>query len=235
MTGPGTRGDEVGRPRTGRPGCRVSPASVWQSRRMFRVGWIARTLIVLVVLLVALAVVGDLLIRSEAQKHVASRIRSETGAQTVTVHAGSFPFMYEVLVSKLSTVDIVATGVPVGPLRLSQVTVHAHQVKVDRHALIFDQKLNVSSVSSATVAVLVKTSALPSLLNAFDTHVSLVDGHELVVTAVGRQVLSVNLTSNRLVPNCDFSLQQVADGYQLSCTLSPVPQSLLATLSARAG
>jgi hypothetical protein len=202
---------------------------------VFRVGWIARILIVLVVLLVVLAVVGDLLIRSEVQKHLQSRIRSETGAQTVSVHVGSFPFLYEVLVSKISTVDVVADGVPVGPLHLSQVTVHARQVKVDRHDLLYNRKINVDSVGSATVTVLMKTSGLTPYLNTFDAHVSLVDGHTLVVTALGHQILSVNLSQNRLVPECNYGLKEVSDGYQLSCTMSPVPASLLATLSARAG
>jgi hypothetical protein len=201
---------------------------------MLRVGWIARILIGLVVLLVVLAIVGDLLIRSDVQKHLASRIRSETGAQTVSVHVGSFPFLYEVLVSKISTVDVVAQGVPVGPLHLSQVTVHAKQVKVNRHDLLFERKVDVVSVGSATVTVLVKTSGLTALLSTFDTHVSLVDGHTLVVTAVGHRVLSVDLTKNRLVPECNFAFKEVSDGYQLSCTVSPVPSSLLAILSARA-
>jgi LmeA-like phospholipid-binding len=192
-------------------------------------------LAIVLILLVVIATVGDLLARSEAERVLASRIRSDTGAQKVSVHIDAFPFIYQAAFSRLSTVEVVADGVPAGVVRLSQVTVHAEQVELDHHALLFNRKVEVVAVDSATVTVLMKESGLPAAVQELDPQVSVVDHHDLVISVFERQVFSVDLSSNRLVPDCDFALDRVPDGYSLSCVVSPVPASLLATLSSSAG
>ena len=200
---------------------------------MFLTRLVVRLMLGLLILVIVLLVVGDFLARAEAEKLLANRVRADTGARQVSVHVGSFPFLYEVALSKISDVEVVAQGVPVGVLRLTQVTVQAHQVGIDHHALWFDQKVEVASIERANVTVLIRTTALQATLNAIG-QVSVVDGHDLAVTVLGRRVLTVDLTSSQLIPDCDFGLHPTNDGYQLSCTVAPVPSSLLATLSAQA-
>jgi hypothetical protein len=196
---------------------------------------VVRLALALVVLVVIAAVAGDFWVRSEAQKVLANRVRSSTGSSSASVHIAAFPFLYDLAFSKIPDVKVVADGVPEGALRLSQVSVDARQVEMDHHFLLSGNKLRVASISKATVTILIQEAALESFATAVNAEVSLVAGHELVVMALGHQVLSVDLTSNRLIPDCAFALQKVPDGYSLVCTISPVPPSLLATLSSKTG
>jgi hypothetical protein len=201
--------------------------------RSIRLGvWLALgTLIVIV----AAAVAGDFWSRSHAQQVIADRVRSSTGSEHVSVHIGSFPFLYELAVSKINDVTVVASGVPVGPLRLTQVTVDAHKVGVDHHTLIFDKKVRIVSMGRATISLLIRQNVLMSAPTALGAKVSVEGGHRLVVTDFGHQILAVDLSKNPLVPECSFALVQVSDGYQASCTVAPVPTSLLAVLSPPSG
>jgi hypothetical protein len=189
----------------------------------------------LLIVVVVAAVVGDFWSRSHAQQVIADRVRSSTGSEHVSVHIGSFPFLYELAVSKIDDVTVVASGVPIGPLRLSQVTVDARKVAVDHHSLVFDRKVRIVSIGRASVTLLIRQNELPSAANAVGARVSVADGHRLVVTALGHQLLAVDLTRNPLVPQCTLALVPVSGGYQASCTVAPVPPSLLAALSPRSG
>jgi len=208
--------------------------SVWQSRRVFLARWIVRLALVALVLLVVAAIAGDFWARSEAQKLLADRVRTSTHSQRVSVHISSFPFLYDLAVSRVPEVKVVADGVPVGVLPLSQVTVDARQVQIDHHSLL-SGKLRVASISKATVTILIQATELVSLAKALNAGVSVVSGHRLVVTVSGHQVLSIDLTSNPLVPDCAFALQGTQDGYSLTCTVAPVPPSLLTALSPTRG
>jgi len=198
---------------------------------MFLTRLVVRLALGALILIVIAAVVGDLWVRSEAQKVLADRVRSSTGSESVSVHIASFPFLYDAALSKIPDVKVVAEGVPVGVLRLSQVTVDARQVELNHHSLLADDKVRVDSVSNATVTILIQATEVASLAKAFNADVSIVDGHRLVVTAVGHQVLSVDLTGSPLVPDCAFTLQKVQNGYSMACTVTPVPPSLPAVLS----
>jgi hypothetical protein len=182
-----------------------------------------RLLLGVVILVAVVAVVGDLLARSEAQKVLANRVRAATSAQSVSVHIGSFPFLYEVLFGQIADVKVVADGVPVGALRLTEVDVDAKQVKLDRHTLLFDQRVQVTSIGSATVTIILTSAVLAPITNLLDASVSVAGGHELVVSSFGHPVLSVDLTRSRLIPDCAFSIGRIAQGYRLSCLAAPVP------------
>jgi hypothetical protein len=201
---------------------------------VFLIRFLLRLALGLVILVVVALVVGNFWARSHAEHVVADRIKSSTGAQHVSVHIGSFPFLYELAVSKIDNVKVVADGVPVGPLRLSHVTVDARQVKVDHHFLIFDRKLRIVSIAKATVTIQIQQNELASVARAVDASLSVVNGHELVVTVLGHRVLSVDLTTSRLVPNCTLALTRATDGFDGSCTVAPVPPSLLSALNSRA-
>jgi hypothetical protein len=198
---------------------------------MFLVRMALRIVLGVFILLLAAAVVGDLYARSHAQKVVAERVKAATGAQSVSVKINSLPFLYQVAFSKVPEIRIVAHEVPLGRLHMAEVTVDAHQVKVDRHMLLFSRKLKVDSVGSAKVTVLFTTSDLNAISELAGVEVSVTGGHVLEVAFDGRPLASVDLTGSPLVPACDYTLARVANGYSVSCTVSPVPSSLLATLS----
>jgi hypothetical protein len=44
---------------------------------------------------------------------------------------------------------------------------------------------------------------------------------------------TLDLTSSPLVPACAYQVTQVSGGYSLSCTVTPVPSSLLEALSSQ--
>jgi hypothetical protein len=195
---------------------------------------LARLALGVVILLVAALVVGDFWARSQAQHIMAQRLRSATGAEHVSVHIGSFPFLYELAVSKIDDVKAVADSVPVGPLRLTRVTVDARQVEIDHHFLIFDRKLRVVSIAKATVTVQIQQSDLTAIANAVNANLALIDGHQLVVTVFGHRVVAVELRKSPLLPNCLLAFARTSSGISASCTVAPVPPSLLAALSTQA-
>jgi hypothetical protein len=193
---------------------------------------LARLALGVIILVVIGMVVGNFWARSQAQHVMAERIRASTGAEHVSVHIGSFPFLYELAVSKIDDVKVVADGVPVGLLRLSHVTVDARHVKVNHHFLIFDRKVRVVSIAKATVTVQIQQTQLASIAKALNAKAAVVGGHQLVITVFGHQVLSVDLTKSALVPDCTLALARASDGFSASCTVAPVPPSLVAALSA---
>jgi LmeA-like phospholipid-binding len=193
---------------------------------------------ILAFLLVAALVAANFVTHSVAEQTLANRVQKASGAQSVSASIDSSPFLYEVLVpATIQRVHIVAKGVPVGLVHLDQVSVDASQVRLDRHQLIADQRVHIVSIGSATVTVVVKPQGLASaLLSGADLlglRVSVANGHELAVDFLGRQIYRVDLTSSPLVPDCPFSLQEIAGGYSLSCRVAPVPQSLLNVMSRR--
>jgi hypothetical protein len=201
---------------------------------VFLVRLLGRLALGVFILVVVGLVVGNFWARSHAEHVMAQRIRSSTGAEHVSVHIGSFPFLYELAVSKIDDVKVVADGVPVGPLRLTNVTVDTRQIQVDHHALIFDRKLRVVSIAKATVTIQIQQTALASIANAVNGNLTVVNGHQLVVTVFGHQVLSVDLTKSPLIPDCTLSLVRASDGFSGSCTVAPVPRSLLEAISPQA-
>jgi hypothetical protein len=176
---------------------------------------------ILAVLLIVALIAVNFVTHSVAEQTLANRVKKASGARSVSASIDSSPFLYEVLVpAQIQGVRIDARGVPVGLVRLSDVSVDASQVRLDRHQLFADQRVHVVSIGSATVKVVI-----------LGLHVTLANGHDLVVDLLGHQVYRVNLTSNPLVPDCALSLQQIPGGYSLSCRVAPVPQSLLDVIS----
>jgi regulator of protease activity HflC (stomatin/prohibitin superfamily) len=193
----------------------------------------------LLLLVIIFVVVGNFYARSEAQKKIAARVKATTHAETVSAKISAMPFLYQVAVSKVRSLQVVAKEVPVGKLRIDQVTLNANQIKVDRGEL-FSRKVKIDSVGSATVTATVKTSdllggivptALQSVANAADLQLVVTSGHELQIDALGHEIGSVDLGSSPLLPSCAYRVHAVSDGFTLSCTVAPVPQELLNTIS----
>jgi hypothetical protein len=193
----------------------------------------------LLLLIAIVAVIGNFYARSEAQKKIAARVKATTHAESVSAKISSVPFLYQVAFSKVPSLEVVAHEVPVGVLRINEVTLDAKQIKVD-HGELLSRKVRIESVGSATVTATVKTAnllggivptALQSAASAADLQLVVTPGNVLQVDALGHELGSVNLGSSPLLPSCAYHVATVAGGFSLSCTVAPVPPSLLATLS----
>jgi hypothetical protein len=185
-----------------------------------------------VILVAALAVAGDFYARSQTEKLVSQRVKAATGAQSVSVDLRTFPFLWHVVLSNIPEVKVVAHEVPAGGFRMTEVTVDARGVKVDRNVLVSSRQVKLDSVRSAQVTILLTgTDMDPSSSLPAGAAVTVVGQHLLELTYEGRTVARVDLTSSPLVPACSYSLEKVRGGYSLSCTVSPVPATVLDALS----
>jgi hypothetical protein len=192
--------------------------------------------VILAVVVAAGLIATNFIARSVAEQTIASRIQHDTGAQSVSASINSSPFLYDVLVrGRIQGVHVVANGVPVGLVHLTQVTVDASDVRLDRHQLVFDQQVHIVGIESASLTAVIKPEGLGAVVasgaDLLGLRVTVANGHDLVVDILGQQVYKVDLTSNPLLPDCDFSLQDVPGGYSLTCHMAPVPPSLLDVLS----
>lgn len=186
----------------------------------------------MIVVILAILVGLDFYARAATENTVASRVTSDTGAQSTGVSIHSFPFIWDVgVLGQVGGVDVVAHHVPVGPVVLDDVAVEAHNIDLDRGALFNSHQVRIKSISSAQVTV---TLHLSDLFATAATRLGLnvgVRGHTLVVSAAGVTLYSVDLTRSPVIPACDFNSTPVASGYVLSCVVAPVPSSVIAALS----
>ncbi len=206
-------------------------------------------LLVTVVVVAALLFGADYAARQVAQDQLAAHIRQSTSASSASATIHSFPFVYDVLAhGSVTKVDATADGVPAGPLRLQQVTVSAHQVQIDRHQLVADHRIHVTAIARATATVTVTAAPISAVAGA---PVSLssgnvvsaavhgvtvpavigVEGQTLTLSAAGVRLLSVDLKQSPVVPACAMTLVVRPGELQVSCTVAPVPPSVIAALS----
>jgi hypothetical protein len=210
--------------------------------------------LILAAVVVAGALAGlDLLARHVAETELASRAKAATHATAASAHIGSFPFLYHLLAQgSVPEVDLHLERVPVGPLRLHELTVVLHGVVVDRHALLTERRVELSRVASATAVVTATAADLSSAVGdpvrlpganevqvtvagrPVTATVALAAGPTFLVDVAGRPVLSVDLAQSPLVPDCAMALEVLPGEVELSCTVAPVPHVLLAAISGAA-
>ena len=190
-------------------------------------------LVLLAVILAAGLVAADLAARSATESAIASRVRTSTHAQSVTASITSFPFLWDVAADgEISGLSITGQAVPAGPLVLDSVTLVAHHVHFDRHRLLSDRKVTVTSVASAQVTVVAHLSGFEqALASALDVEIVPSGSDRLALRAAGRTLATVDLTRVPLIPTCPLSVLHTGPSYTLSCTVAPVPSSVLAALS----
>ncbi|MDA8044988.1 MAG: LmeA family phospholipid-binding protein [Actinomycetota bacterium] len=190
-------------------------------------------LLILLVLLTAAATAVDFIVRDATENAVASDVRTSTHAARATVAISSFPFLYNVAVNGL--VDHIVVDdyeVPAGTLRIDQVHLDVHDVRLDRHQLLQDRHVHITSVSRATITVVAKLSSLQSsLANDVGLEVTGRSSDALSVQALGRTVATVDLTRIPIVPLCPVTIEHTGGTYRFTCTVAPVPQSVLDALS----
>jgi hypothetical protein len=215
-------------------------------RRLFLFGLLATVGVV-----VALAIGVDIAARVVAQDQIASRAKSSTGAQSTSASINSFPFIYDLLVDGSSrSVTVHLRGVPIGPLTVDRVDVNVRDVHIDKARLLDHHKVRVTSISSATAGLTITASDITSATGvpvsiSGNTVTASVAGVRIPVsvTVTGKDLLSFNVFGHRavtfnlagtpVVPDCPMQLTTQQSSLQLSCTISPVPTSLIAALSSR--
>ena len=215
---------------------------------------IRRLLFGLLLLVVVALLAFDLVVTSVANHDLASRAKTSTGATAASASLSPFPVVYRALAEgEVSRVHLRLSGVPAGPLRIHAVTLALSKVDLSRRQLVVNRRVDVTSIGRAVVTADV-TSA--DLSHATGQQVRVLSNGQVdvdvagIVVAVtprlegdswldvevdGFSVLYVNLSTIPLMSDCSFSLHATQGQLQLSCTMSPVPSSVVNALAAPAG
>jgi hypothetical protein len=207
--------------------------------------------LVTVAVIVALAVGVDIAARVIAEHAIASRAKASTDAQSSSAGISSFPFLYDVVVEgSVHDISVHLNGVPIGPLTVDRLDVSVHQVDIDKGQLFGHRKVRVTAISSATAAITVSAADITAATHVAVTisgntvtasvagvqvpvSATVTDSHFLTFNLAGRPVGSFNLARSPLIPPCEMQLGSRQSALHLSCSISPVPASLIAALSSR--
>lgn len=184
-------------------------------------------------ILIGLAVGADYGSRYATQSFVASAAKHSTKAKAVSVTVSSFPFLWNVAVNgKVKKVDVVATGVPAGAVQLNKVELVATDVIVNRGDLATGT-VKLESVSSATVTITYDLNGIEAaLVNRLGvTAVATASQTIEVVDSSGKPIDTINLKKIPIIPDCPLQEAHVGNTYTFTCTVAPVPASVLAGLS----
>ena len=222
-----------------------------------KVGPLLRRLFVVVFLItvgvvVALAIGVDIAARIVAEHQLASRAKASTSSQSSSASISSFPFLYDVLVhGTVRNVTVHLSGVPIGLLTVDHLDVSAHGVDIDKGQLFGHRKARVTSISSATATITLTASDITSATHVaisisgntvtasvarlnIPVSVTVTNSHFLTLDFEGRTIGSFDLAQSPLVPPCSMRLTPQQSVLRLSCTVAPVPASLIAALSSHA-
>lgn len=219
-----------------------------------------RRLVYLIVILVVAALVGlDFGAKWLAARAVAAQAKRSTGAASGSASISGFPFLYDAVgQGRVQGLRVQLGDVPAGPgLRLQSVTVDLSQVHFDRHRLWAHRKVTVTSITSGTGVIDVSVAELTAVSGRTVTigppgpsgqpqvlvdlpggrtvaaTAAIASGHFLQIVAGGLPVLNVDLARTPVVQDCAMSLRVTGSGVEASCTMSPVPPSVIAAVSSR--
>ena len=220
-------------------------------------GMVRRLVSLAVILVVALLVGADFGLRYLAARAVADHARRVSGAASGSASISGFPFLYETLgQGRVQGLHVRVSDVPAGPgLRLQSVTVDLSGVHFDRHSLWAHRKVRVTSVGRGTGVIDVSVAVLSSVAGRTVTigppgpagqpqvlvdvaggrtvaaTAEIASGHFLQIVAGGVPVIDVDLARTPLVQECAMGLRVTASGVEASCTMSPVPPTVVAAVS----
>lgn len=217
--------------------------------------WLLRLAIV-VVILAALLEVADVVTRHVAEDTVAARAVKASGASGATAHVSGWPLLYDFFGDdSIPSVSVDLRDVPIktsaATLTVEEVHVLLTDVGVSAGDLVGHRELRLTHISRADVRAVVTDAELSA---AAGTKVEILSGSRvgvetpaglqsatiqvtddvLVVSEGGRELLRVDLTQDRLIPHCDMTTSTTPGRFTASCSVAPVPPSVLAALSARA-
>lgn len=190
-------------------------------------------LLVLVILLAAGLVALDYAARVGTQNLIATDVRQSTHSRSATVGITSFPFLYDIAAQgRIDRVTVTDSGVPAGAFQIDQVRLDASHVHFARRDLLQRHIVRITEVGRATVTVVARLSGLQSALaNQLGVQVTATASDRILLTADGHTVATLDLTRIPIVPLCPLQVAHSGDTYTFSCTVSPVPPTVLAALS----
>jgi hypothetical protein len=182
---------------------------------------------------VAALVAADLALKAVAQNAIAADVKRSTHAESASASIHSSPFLFDAAVrGRVDRIDVTARGVPAGPVRIDQVRLDASQIHFDRGQLLNDRKVVLTSVGQATLSAEVELSGIEgAIASGLDLQVTASGSNHVAVSIAGRTLIVIDLTRIPIVPDCPLTISHTGTQYTFSCTVSPVPQSVLAALS----
>jgi len=200
----------------------------------------------LVIIVGLLFVGGNILGTHLANDEIATRTKEATKAASATARLGGFPVIYDFLAhGTVHSADLTLHDVPIGPIYAKTVSVALTNVRIDRNALFTQQKVRIRSIATGQASVTVTAPELSAAaketitipgngsvqiqtpLGTEQAYVRLVSGDIFQVAAGRSVVLSVNLSSLPVLPECHMSLA-LDTGYAVaSCLVSPVPLKVI--------
>jgi hypothetical protein len=214
--------------------------------------WLVRLLVV-VVILAALLEGADVLARHVAEDTIAARAVRATGASAGSSHISGWPVLYDFAVDdEIPSVSLDLQNVPIKTgavtLTVEEVDVVLTKVGVSAGDLVGHRELRLTGISQANVRAVVTdgelsaaagvtVELLPGGLVRVETPDGLltatvgVVGSVLTVSTPSRQLLHIDLTQDRLIPRCTMTTSLSVNQLTASCTIAPVPPSVLAALS----
>lgn len=207
--------------------------------------------------LVVLVVLGglfegaDVLSRHVAQDTIATRAAAASGASTAAAQVSGWPLLWDFFVDdSVPSVSVQLQDVPIGRLQVETIDVTLDGVGVDGGQLVTERALRLTGIAAASVSATVDQSELSSAAGRTieilpNGTIGVLDGGDLVTATIriaagdvlevlqgGRDLLRVDFSEDRLVPRCGmrFAVQAAQGQVTATCTVSPVPASVLAAL-----
>ena len=164
---------------------------------------------------------------------MASAVKASTHSESASTRISSFPFIYDAAAEgRIGNVVVTDRGVPVGLIRLDVVTLNASDVRFDRHQLFVDRKVRITRIDRATITLQTHLSALENdIANSLNVQVLSPGPGIIAISADGHTVSTIDLTKIPIVPACPLQITHTGDEYTFTCSVSPVPPSVLAALS----
>jgi LmeA-like phospholipid-binding len=192
---------------------------------------------------------ADLLARHVAEDAIAGRAVAATKATSAGATLSGWPILWDFFAeNSVPSVSLTMQDVPIGPLHVEEIGVTLTKVDVDSGALFTSRSLRLTSISRAAVRAVLTDSELSTasgqtveilpggkvgvlIDGTLVTATVQLTGDVLVLGADGRQVLRVDLSTDRLIPKCQMTSSFSAGEIVASCSISPVPASLLSAIS----
>ncbi len=206
--------------------------------------------VVLLAIVIALLLGGDLAARRAVEVELEQRIRDQVAAeqgvapQDTKVHVSSFPFLARLgATGDVKTLTASVSDVEVEGFRFATISVDLHDVHIDRESLVFDRQVIVKRIRSGEATAEITQGALrealdglPLVLGPGTIGVTVggltvsvsakVTDSVLQLSAAGLDLPAITLPSMPLLP-CLTQAEARRGMLHLTCTVTRVPSELV--------
>lgn len=214
---------------------------------MRRLAIVAGVLVGLLVLAVGVTLAIDGWARGRAEREIERQVSAQLDGVAVDAHITGFPVVLRLLMtSRVDQLDVHATGVVEGPLRLAAVDVGVSGLRLDRSSL-FGGAVVVRGVDRVTIRVELSDADISALigipvrfgaagvtatvLGRVTTAFVTLDDRHLEITGPDFDPIALDLPTERYLP-CRPSLAIVTGRAELACTITELPGAVLDAIGA---